>query len=323
MVAAQITVTPVSGSPVTKQSRLLGTLTRTSSGWKLSALGQVPVGAASSQQREGLQRWLTRTSRSPRHRGTRTPRWWTGATTAADGHGPAARRRPDSPTPVASRDHSPDAEPETTQAENAARPRPRKSDRAIRDRRTREELPEARSGETTPSGRPGWRIAAALGAATVVLAGFGVWATLHAQQPARDAPHAQNTALTDGPATATVRREISAAVNTIFSYNYADTAATRRAAQAVLTGPAVRQYDTLFALVTKNAPAQKLVVTTRVTNSGVELLNGDRARLLVFANQQDTRAGTGQASYAGAMFAVTALRQGGRWKIENIDTFSG
>ena len=36
-----------------------------------------------------------------------------------------------------------------------------------------------------------------------------------------------------------------------------------------------------------------------------------------------TRAGTGQTSYAGAMFAVTALRQGGQWKIENIDTFSG
>ena len=101
------------------------------------------------------------------------------------------------------------------------------------------------------------------------------------------------------------------------------TAATRRAAQGLLTGPAVRQYDTLFALVTKNAPAQKLIVTTRVTNTGVEVLNGDRARLLVFANQQDTRAGTGQTSYAGAMFAVTALHQAGRWKIENIDTFSG
>jgi Mce-associated membrane protein len=186
-------------------------------------------------------------------------------------------------------------------------------------------LPEAgaESGETAPSGRPGWRIAAALGAVTVVLAGFGVWATLHASSLRSNAAAQENTALIDGPATATVRREISAAVNTIFSYNYADTAATRRAAQGVLTGPAVRQYNTLFALVTKNAPAQKLVVTTKVTNSGVELLNGNRARLLVFANQQDTKAGTGQTSYAGAMFAVTALRQGGRWKIENIDTFSG
>ena len=53
MVAVQITVTPASGSPVTKQSRLLGTLARTPSGWKLSALGQVPVGAASPGSGKG------------------------------------------------------------------------------------------------------------------------------------------------------------------------------------------------------------------------------------------------------------------------------
>ena len=48
IVAVQITVTPANGSPVTKQSRLAGTLTKTASGWKLSQLGQVPVGAATS-----------------------------------------------------------------------------------------------------------------------------------------------------------------------------------------------------------------------------------------------------------------------------------
>lgn len=53
MVAVQITVAPASGSPVTKQSRLLGTLTKTSAGWKLSALGQVPVGAASPGSGKG------------------------------------------------------------------------------------------------------------------------------------------------------------------------------------------------------------------------------------------------------------------------------
>ncbi len=45
--AVQITVTPAHGSAVTKQTRLAGTLVRTSSGWKLSALNQVPVSAAS------------------------------------------------------------------------------------------------------------------------------------------------------------------------------------------------------------------------------------------------------------------------------------
>jgi Mce-associated membrane protein len=231
--------------------------------------------------------------------------------------GPANGRQPETGQPE-------NGQPENGQPENGQQTPTRDSDIGQSEiEQPDDELSEAgpEPGEATPGGRQGWRVAAALGAVAVVLAGFGVWATLHASSLRSNAAAQANTALTDGPATATVRREISTAVNTIFSYNYADTAATRRAAQAVLTGPAVGQYNTLFALVTKNAPTQKLVVTTRVTNSGVELLNGNSARLLVFANQQDTRAGTGQTSYAGAMFAVTALREGGRWKIENIDTF--
>jgi Mce-associated membrane protein len=43
IVALQVTVIPASGSPVIKQNRLEAGLTRTSSGWKLSAIGQVPV----------------------------------------------------------------------------------------------------------------------------------------------------------------------------------------------------------------------------------------------------------------------------------------
>jgi len=161
-----------------------------------------------------------------------------------------------------------------------------------------------------------------LGAAAVVLAGFGVLATLEAHS-LRSTAAPQNVAVTDGAATSAVKRQVTSAVNTVFSYNYANTAATRQAAQGLLTGPAIRQYNTYFALVTKDAPAQKLVVTTRVTNSGVELLSGNQAQVLIFANQQDTRAGTKQTSYAGALFAVTAVRQGSRWKIENINTFNG
>lgn len=163
---------------------------------------------------------------------------------------------------------------------------------------------------------------AVLGAATVLIGAFGGWAAV-AANGLHDTAAAANEALTDASATRTVTRQVTSAVNTIFSYSYADTGRTRAAAQGLLTGPAIRQYDQLFALVERDAPAEKLVVTTRVTNIGVELLAGGRARLLVFANQQDTKAGTKQTSYGGAMFAVTAVRQGSRWKIENIDTFSG
>lgn len=46
MVALRVTVTAPEGKPVAKESRMLGQLTRTSDGWKLSALGQAPVGNA-------------------------------------------------------------------------------------------------------------------------------------------------------------------------------------------------------------------------------------------------------------------------------------
>lgn len=166
------------------------------------------------------------------------------------------------------------------------------------------------------------RVPALLGLATVLLGGFGVWASVAAHD-LRGSEAGQNVALTDAAATGAVKRQVTSAVNTIFSYSYTDTAATRRSAQRLLTGQAIRQYDQLFSVVQKDAPAQKLVVTTRVTNAGVEFLSGGRARVLVFANQQDSRAGTKQASYAGTMFAVTAVRAGGTWKIENIDTFTG
>lgn len=176
--------------------------------------------------------------------------------------------------------------------------------------------------EAGAGARRSMRLLVVLGLATIVFGGFGVWATLAAHS-LRSTAAGQNVALTDRAGTSALNRQIDSAVNTIFSYNYADTARTRQAAQRLLTGPAIREYNGLFALVQQDAPKEKLVVTTTVTSSGVEFLAGDTARVLIFANQQDTLAGTHKTTYAGAMFAVTAVRQAGRWKIESIDTFSG
>ena len=59
-------------------------------------------------------------------------------------------------------------------------------------------------------------------------------------------------------------------------------ARTKAAVQQRLTGPAIRQYNQMFALVEQQAPKEKVVVTTRLTNIGVELLTAWHARLLVF-----------------------------------------
>ena len=171
------------------------------------------------------------------------------------------------------------------------------------------------------AGRSRAAIVAILCVATIAVGSFGIWATVAAHN-LRTAAAGANAALVDVSTTQSAERAVSNAVNTVFSYSYADAGQTRVKAQGLLTGPAIRQYDQLFALVEKDAPKEKLVVTTRVTSIGVELLTPGRARLLVFANQQDTMTGTGKSGYGGAMFAVTAVSSGGKWKIENIDTFT-
>lgn len=160
-----------------------------------------------------------------------------------------------------------------------------------------------------------------LGSCALVLSGLAAWFAQQAHEVRAAA--GTNVALTDNAATSEANGQVAQAVNTLFSYNYNDLDKTQQAARSLLTGKAVCQYDQLFAVVRQHAPQQRLVVTVTVTNSGVEMLTGDRARVLVFATQSDTSTTTKQTSTAGAMFAVNAVRQAGSWKVENIDTFNG
>src|SRR5262249_33286036 len=91
-------------------------------------------------------------------------------------------------------------------------------------------------------------ITVVLGLAAVVLDSLATWATVAAHRLRAELADA-NVALVDQAATRKVSRDVTNAVNTIFSYNYADTAQTRVAAQRLLTGAAIRQYNVLFALV--------------------------------------------------------------------------
>lgn len=166
------------------------------------------------------------------------------------------------------------------------------------------------------------RVPVALAAAAVVLGGLAVWFGLEAHA-LRSGTAADNTALTDSARTSEVTGQVTSAVNTIFSYDYRNVEETERAARDVLTGEAVQQYDERFAPIREQAPQQNLVLTTTVTHTGVRMLQDDRAHLLIFADQASSRADTEQTTYAGAMLAVDAVRQGGSWKISNIETFGG
>ncbi|GLY42441.1 hypothetical protein Amsp01_084640 [Amycolatopsis sp. NBRC 101858] len=127
-----------------------------------------------------------------------------------------------------------------------------------------------------------------------------------------------NQALVDTAATAAVSSEVSDAVKSVFSYDYANLPRTERAAAEVLTGAAVAQYRDQFTSARTRATAEKLVRTTTVRAVGVRTLVGDDASLLLFLDQQTVTQGGGAPSSSVAQLAVTAKRIDGRWKLATL-----
>lgn len=169
---------------------------------------------------------------------------------------------------------------------------------------------------------PATVLTAVLAVLTVLLGAFAALAAARTSS-LHDSADTGNTALTDTARTSEVKGAVATDVNAVFSYDYADPARTDAAARRLLTGKAVQQYAGMIAQVRAQAPKQKLVLTTTVTSTGVRTISGDRARVLVYADQRNTStaAGSGGTTYAAAMFAVDAVRTGGTWKIASIDTF--
>ncbi|MFF9064471.1 hypothetical protein ACF09E_03830 [Streptomyces sp. NPDC014891] len=233
----------------------------------------------------------------------------------------------------------PDGEEPEQREKRAERPARRGADRdggrggrssAGRETSSREDGRRERTGPE----RTGRVLLASLCVLTLLLGGFAGWAFSRAGE-LRDDPARGNTALTDVARTSEIKGQTGAAVAALFSYDHADTAPFERAGRTLLTGKAVDQHRTLLAGVLAKAAQQKTVITTTVTDSAVERIDGGRARVLVYADQSSVstagtpakgKAGAGakngdQGVYAGAMFAVDVVRRDGRWLVENIDTF--
>ncbi|WP_244170144.1 hypothetical protein [Amycolatopsis tolypomycina] len=167
--------------------------------------------------------------------------------------------------------------------------------------------------------RPAWlRLPVILLAAAVLLAGAGAWFTVEARSAAAD-PAAANLALTDVGATADVTSAVTLAMNRIFSYSYDRTDVTEKAAAAVLRGSAKDSYDKLFAQVREKAPAQKLVLTSRVSAIAVQDLRNGHAKLLVFLDQSAVRADNNATDSAAAQLSVTAEHTSGGWVVTELE----
>ncbi|MFF5336336.1 hypothetical protein [Streptomyces sp. NPDC013181] len=237
----------------------------------------------------------------------------------------AAAERPATTAPArprTGRGAGPDEPPATESAEEAADPAD-DADEAEADAGPdgAGDEPEAeKKARRLPLPRPG--LPAVLCVLTVLLGAFAAWSFTSAAS-LRDDPARQNTALTDIGTTSEVKGRITEAVGAVFSYDYASPTKADTAVNTYLTGKAVQQHKDMLAEVRAQAPKQKLVLTTTVTHSAVEMLDGDRARLLIFADQRNTRTGKSEeTTYAAAMFSVDAVREDGNWRISAIDTFT-
>jgi Mce-associated membrane protein len=142
-----------------------------------------------------------------------------------------------------------------------------------------------------------------------VLAGAGVFFLVKAQSSEQGV---------DTKAMTEVNGQVTSALEKIFSFSYDKLDESAAAAREVLAGTAIGEYDKLIEQVKTQAPAQKLVLATKVTTAGVKSLDGDRTELLVFLDQVATRVDTGKTSGSAAALSVAAERQNGVWKITGL-----
>ncbi|MFJ8966869.1 hypothetical protein ACIRG5_46510 [Lentzea sp. NPDC102401] len=180
---------------------------------------------------------------------------------------------------------------------------------AVEEAEPTEEKPAQKTGKVA------WVLPVALVLVGLLLAGLGTFFLVKSRSVSYDA------ALVDSATTSAVNGQIREAVEKSFSYNFADVESTEKAAKELLTGKALCQYNAVFGPVKEVAPQQKLVVTVRVVSSAVSSLKDGRATVLVFADQVTTRTTDNQSGGGTAMLRVSAIDDGGRWKIDNMEMF--
>src|SRR5699024_5021411 len=134
----------------------------------------------------------------------------------------------------------------------------------------------------------------------------------------RSGDAADNLAVVDATADGKVRTAVSQALTQVFSYDYQQPEVTEEAASRYLSGDARKEYDTLFEVLKKKAPNQKLTLTAQVQTIAVKELSHGKASLLVFLDQRSQRAKDDEASASAAQLAVTAKEDDGTWTITQL-----
>lgn len=132
---------------------------------------------------------------------------------------------------------------------------------------------------------------------------------------------ASNAALVDVGATAEVSGQVREAVQRVYSYDFARLDENEQAARKVITGPFAEDFDQEFGRVRELAPPQQAVVVATALDLAVKMLDGDRAILVVFLDQQALRGVETQPLLVAGRLTVTAQQVDGKWKIADVVPF--
>ena len=157
-------------------------------------------------------------------------------------------------------------------------------------------------------------------AVVVIALGLAVWFRVEVTV-LRDSAATSNRALLDVGTTAQLSGQVRDGVERVFSYDFARLDDNERAATAVITGSFARDYRQQFARVRELAPAQQAVVVATVPALAVSVLDGDRAVVVVFVDQQANRAGQAAPLVAAGRLRVSAQRVNGSWKLAGVEPF--
>lgn len=157
-------------------------------------------------------------------------------------------------------------------------------------------------------------------AAAIVLFAAAAVAFALLDQGVRGTPVARNTALVDIGATAEVSGQLGDALETLYSFDFARLDENERAIREVITPGFGPQFDVIWDDVEQLAPQLQAVVSATVNVSAVKLVDGDRAELVAFVDQQATRVAEGGESQLASAGRITVVgeRVDGRWKIADI-----
>ncbi|MFY9808808.1 MAG: hypothetical protein WCC38_05105 [Pseudonocardiaceae bacterium] len=171
-----------------------------------------------------------------------------------------------------------------------------------------------------PRRLPGVAALVAVVAVVVIALSLAAWFRGEANQLGGSAA-VSNDALSDANTTAQVSGQVSDAVRRVFSYDFVRLDDNERAAAEVITGSFVQTFHQRFARIRELAPPQQAVVVTTVPALAVKTLDGDRATLLVFLDQEAHQGGQPKPLLASGRIAVTAQRVDGTWKISDVEPF--